>query len=63
MEKENPFKMLGQPPKNVPIKLRQKVMNEVASAKLVMDMAALFTSNYKATLESMFKTKNNKPKH
>lgn len=60
MEKENPFKKLGYPPKEVPNDLKQKVMSEVASAKLIMDLASLFTSNYSATIESLFKTNRNK---
>lgn len=56
MEADNPFKQLGQPPKEVPNELKQKVMNDVGAAKLLMDMAALFTTNYKNTLGSMFKT-------
>ena len=60
MERENPFKKLGVPPKEVPVELKKKVMGEVASAKLLMDMAALFTSNYSATVGSMFKQKRNK---
>jgi hypothetical protein len=60
MERENPFKKLGQPPKEVPAELKQKVMGEVASAKLLMDMASLFTTNYSATVGSMFKQKTKK---
>ena len=59
MERENPFKKLGYPPREVPKTLKKKVMGNVASAKLLMDMAALFTSNYKATMETLFKTKKN----
>ena len=59
MEKENPFKKLGHPPREVPPGLKKNVMNDIATAKLMMDFAALFTSNYKATLEGMFRT--NKP--
>ncbi len=57
MERENPFKQIGQPKKEVPIELRQRVIKEVATAKLLMDMAALFTSNYKSALGSLFLTK------
>ena len=59
MEKENPFKKLGQPPKEVPKELKQKVMGDVAAAKLLMDMASLFTRNYGESLGSLFKTKRN----
>ena len=60
MESNNPFKLIGQPPREVPQELKQKVLKEVASAKLLMDMATLFTSNYKNTLNSLFLTKNKK---
>lgn len=60
MEKVNPFKQLGVPPRDVPPELREKVMADVNSAKLLMDMASLFTNNYKNTLASLFKTKKKK---
>lgn len=60
MEKDNPFKKLGFPLQEVPVDLKDKVMADVNSAKLLMDMASLFTSNYKSTLASLFKTKNKK---
>jgi hypothetical protein len=58
MEKENPFKQIALPSKEIPIVLKQKVMNDVASVKLIMDMKVLFTHNYKNTLDSLFLTKN-----
>ncbi len=57
MRKENPFKMIGYPPKEVPETLRSRVIKDVSTAKLLMDMASLFTKNYKLTLSSMFLTK------
>jgi hypothetical protein len=62
MEKENPFKLIGIPQREVPESLKEKVITDVSSAKLVMDMAALFTKNYKATLSSMFLTKKKQSK-
>ncbi|WP_027395076.1 hypothetical protein [Aquimarina latercula] len=59
MERENPFKKLGYPPRDVPEDLKEKVMSDVSSAKLLIDMSALFTSNYRNTIQSSFK-KNNK---
>jgi len=56
MEKQNPFKLIGMPPQDVPPELRKKVMKDINTAKLLMDMASLFTSNYSATLKSLFKT-------
>lgn len=55
-EKENPFKLIGHPSQEVPADLKEKVMSDVNAAKLLMEMAALFTSNYKSTLLSLFKT-------
>jgi hypothetical protein len=63
MEKKNPFKLIGQPTQEVPPELKSKVMSDVNTAKLLMEMAALFTSNYKSTIESLFKTKKNKNNH
>ncbi|MGS0526562.1 hypothetical protein ACU8V7_16700 [Zobellia nedashkovskayae] len=40
----------------VPPHLKKKVMDDIASAKLVMDMANLFTCNYKSAIEDIFKT-------
>ena len=60
MQRENPFKKIGGLEKEVPEDLRQKVVNDVSSAKLLMDMAFLFTQNYKAALSSMFLTDKRK---
>ena len=60
MEKQNPFKLIGMPPQDVPPELKKKVMKDVNTAKLLMDMASLFTSNYSTTFKSIFKTKNTK---
>ena len=57
MKRENPFKQIGQPPKEVPTELKQKVLTEVISAKRLMDMAASFAFNYKRSLGSLFLTK------
>lgn len=56
MKKENPFKQI-EGLSNVPEGIRKNVMSDASSAKLIMDMAFLFTKNYKATLSSMFLTK------
>lgn len=57
MERENPFKKIGNPNREVPKELKEKVMSEIASLKLVTDIAALFTSNYQSTMTSFFKDK------
>ena len=58
MEIENPFKKIAQHPKEVPVALKQKVMNEVISIKLLVDVTELFTSNFKKTLNQLLFSKN-----
>ena len=60
MENQNPFKKIGLPPIEVPNDLKKKIMDDVNSAKLIMEVTSLFSSNFASTLESLFKT-NNKP--
>jgi hypothetical protein len=60
MERENPFKKITGVEKEVPVELRQRVINDASSAKLIMDMAHLFTQNYKAAISSMFLTEKGK---
>lgn len=57
-QNKNPFKVLEEDMKNVPPELRQKVMSDVATAKLIMELSTLFTSNFAAVIEGMMKTKN-----
>ena len=58
MENENPFKKIGLPPKEVPTDLKKKIMDDVNSAKLIMEVTSLFSANFASTLESLFKTTN-----
>lgn len=58
-QKQNPFKGIEKSLQDAPAHLKKKVMNDIATAKLVMEMASLFTHNYKSTLEGMFKTNTN----
>ncbi|MFD0799352.1 hypothetical protein ACFQZJ_17910 [Maribacter chungangensis] len=53
----NPFKRIQGDLKDVPPELRQKVMNDVAMAKLIMEMASLFTKDYAALIAGLMKTK------
>jgi len=53
----NPFKNLEGDMKNVPPELRKKVMDDVATAKLVMELTSLFTGNFASIIEGMLKTK------
>ena len=52
----NPFKDLERSLRDVPPHMKKKVMNDVATAKLIMDMASLFTLNYGSALEGLFRT-------
>ena len=53
--KENPFKEIEKPLKEVPPEMRKKVMADVATAKLIMDMLSLFISNYPSVFDSILK--------
>jgi len=55
--KENPFKEMEKPLKEVPPEMRKKVMADVATAKLIMDMLSLFTNNYSSVLDGILKTR------
>lgn len=59
-EDQNPFKRMQGDLKDVPPELRQKVMNDVAMAKLIMELGTLFTSNYGSLIEGLLKTKKSK---
>ena len=55
-EFNNPFKQLNRDLREVPPEMRQKVMNDIAIAKLILDMAVLVTANYSSIFSGMFKT-------
>lgn len=55
-EKRNPFKEI-ETNKKVPTELRQKVMKEIASVKLLMELGDLFFVKYPSVIEDFFKTK------
>ncbi|MFD0988961.1 hypothetical protein ACFQ1R_02525 [Mariniflexile jejuense] len=58
---DNPFKHINQPLKDVPPELKAKVMNDVAMAKLLMDLATLFSYNIGNVIETVIsKRKDNK---
>ncbi|MFS4457494.1 hypothetical protein [Maribacter sp. 2304DJ31-5] len=59
-QNKNPFKGIQGDLKDVPPELRKKVMSDVAMAKLIMEMATLFTGNYSALIADMLRT--GKPK-
>jgi hypothetical protein len=57
---ENPFRQIDKPLKQVPEELKAKVMNDVAMAKLLMELAALFSYNIGNVIESVMKNRKNK---
>ncbi|NNE32033.1 MAG: hypothetical protein HKN40_06655 [Winogradskyella sp.] len=50
---DNPFKHINQPLKEVPPELKAKVMHDIAMAKLLMDIAELFSYNFGYIIESI----------
>ncbi|MFP4845866.1 hypothetical protein [Winogradskyella sp. PE311] len=50
---ENPFKHINQPLKEVPKELKGKVMHDIAMAKLLMDLAELFSYNLSHIIDSV----------
>ena len=57
---QNPFKELERLIREVPPQLKKKVMNDVATAKLIMDLSSLFTINVQSVISGMFKTNTKK---
>ncbi|WP_204345372.1 hypothetical protein [Psychroserpens algicola] len=58
---ENPFKDIDKPLKSVPQELKSKVMNDIAIAKLLMELAELFSYNLGDVIETvMSKREKNK---
>jgi hypothetical protein len=56
---ENPFKLLNQPLKEVPNELKSKVMSDIAMAKLLLDMASLFSVDMAKIIEKTIKKRKN----
>lgn len=56
-QNNNPFKNLEGNLKDVPPELRKRVMDDVAAAKLIMELGNLFTGNFASIIEGMMKTK------
>ncbi len=50
---ENPFKNINQPLQKVPEELKAKVMNDIAIAKLLMELAELFSYNLGYIIETI----------
>ncbi len=54
---ENPFKQINQPLKEVPQELKAKVMSDIAMAKLIMELAALFSYNIGDVIETVIRSR------
>ena len=52
----NPFKKMEESWEEAPPHLKKKVMDDIAMAKLITEMASLFTCNYKDTINDLLKT-------
>lgn len=52
---DNPFKYINQPLKEVPQELKSKVMSDIAMAKLLMELAMLFSYNMGDVIDSVMK--------
>lgn len=60
MNTRNPFKNIGNPPLQVPIGLKEKVMDDVSAYLLFMDIASLLSSNYSNAIKSFYEERNKK---
>jgi hypothetical protein len=54
---ENPFKHINQPLKEVPEELKAKVMHDIAIAKLLMELAELFSYNIGHIIDTVSKNR------
>jgi len=55
---ENPFKKIDYPLRDVPEELKGKVMSDIATAKLLMELANLFSLNVGSVVERTIKKRN-----
>jgi len=56
---KNPFKELEASLREAPPGMKKKVMNDIAAAKLILDMASLFSINMGSALRRLFRTLGN----
>ncbi len=54
----NPFQQINQPLKEVPKELKAKVMHDIAMAKLIMEIAELFSYNLGHIIDTVTKSRN-----
>jgi hypothetical protein len=52
---DNPFEYINTPLKEVPEELKSKVMKDIAIAKLLMELASLFSLNAGSVIERTIK--------
>jgi len=52
---DNPFRKIDQPLRDVPEELKAKVMKDIATAKLLMELANLFSLNVGSVVERTIK--------
>ena len=57
---ENPFKHIDKPLLDVPEELKAKVMTDIATAKLLMELAELFSVDLIKIIEATIKSRKNK---
>ena len=60
--KVNPFKQLERSLLEVPPHMKQRVMNDIAAAKLVLDVGELVSYNYPAVIEKTLLEKRKRKK-
>ena len=53
---KNPFKELEASLREAPPGMKKKVMNDIAAAKLILDVASLFSINMGSALRRLFRT-------
>ena len=54
---DNPFNHINKPLKEVPAELKSKVMHDIAMAKLLMELAELFSYNLGYIIDSVSKNR------
>ena len=55
-QRRNPFRELEASLREVPPGMKKKVMNDIAAAKLLMDLASLFSFKVGSALRKLFRT-------
>ena len=57
-DKINPFKELEKSLLEVPPEMKKKVMSDIATAKLLIDMGSLYTYNYSSAVKELLRKKD-----